>query len=66
MGEEVLPARTPVDMPAPEAAFSRFRVLVIGCAELAVLAGVSLFNHITVVLMLSQVGPGSWCRGLCS
>ena len=46
MGEEVLPARAPVDMPAPEAAFSRFRVLVVGCAELAVLAWVSGACHI--------------------
>lgn len=51
MGEEVLPARAPVDVPAPEAAFGRFRVLVVGCAELAVLAGVFLFSHICSYLI---------------
>jgi hypothetical protein len=46
MDEEVLPARAPVDVPAPETSFSRFGVLVERCAELAVLAGVSGACHI--------------------
>ena len=44
MGEEVFPARAPVDVPAPEAAFGRFGVLVVRCAELAILAGILLIH----------------------
>ena len=46
MGEEILPARAPIDVPAPETAFSRLGILVVSCAELAVLAGVSVACHI--------------------
>ena len=46
MGEESFEARTEVNVPAPEATQGRFGVLVVGCAELAVLAGVSGDCHI--------------------
>ena len=50
MGEEVFPARAPINVPTPETAFSRFRILVVGCAELAVLAGVSGVFHVILFL----------------
>ena len=49
MGEEGLPARAEVDMPAPEAAFEGLGILVVRCAELAVLAGVGLLCHGVIV-----------------
>lgn len=45
MGEEGLEARAEIDVPAPEAAEGRLGVLVVVCAELAVLAGVGLLCH---------------------
>ncbi len=45
MGEEILPAGAEVDMPAPEPAECRFRILVIVGAELTVLARETLVRH---------------------
>ena len=40
MGEIVLPARAEIDVPAPETPKQGLGILVVGCAELAVLARV--------------------------
>ena len=48
-------ARAEVNMPAPETADGRFGILVIMCAELAVLAGVFLFSHITRFLLMLRL-----------
>ena len=45
MGEESFPARAEVDVPAPETALEGLGILVVRCAELAVLAGVGLLFH---------------------
>lgn len=45
MGEVVLPARAEVNVPAPEPAFEGLGILVVGRAELAVLAGIGLLCH---------------------
>ena len=45
MGEVTLETRAEVDVPAPEAAQGRFGVLVVMCAELAVLAGILLIHN---------------------
>ena len=45
VGEVVLPTRAEIDVPTPEAAEGRLGILVVVCAELAVLAGVGCLCH---------------------
>lgn len=52
VSEVAFEAWAEINVPAPETAQGRFGVLVVVCAELAVLAGVFLFCHVIIVFVV--------------